>query len=713
MTRAPVALALALALLCACAVSARADDTRPATLHVEAEGRDTFAVRWQTPVLGTATLRLSPRFPAGARRVEGSYERALLGDSLVETWRIAVPGGLAGREVGVAGPGANVRSTVVFLRLGSGAIHRAVLSGARTTMQVPEPTRAERPHAGTRIAAAARDGLVQGSRPAHALLVLVLVGLFGWRGGCRALALFAAAQLLGALLSVPRLAPGLATGAVALAAVVLARELWVGQARRGFVLAALAGLATGAAYRAGDLPTAVAWTVGTDGLHLLIAGLGALFFRSPARRAPRIAWVLPLGAGAAAVAIVAVLAPSARAVPAAAAAPTTPMALVASEAGGPARVQAVQGMDVFLDIGVFETRVEILGRLGVLARWLETPLPAPSPDMPGPALMPAAAQAGWLDAAGQALAARMHVRIDQAPAAVREARAAFTTSDAAGVYLRERAVDETVAEAIVGFVWFHATDGVPREVTLAFDDLPEAPLGARVIDPEISRDAALSAETARIVWRNALRDDPLPPIEAVALRRVPVRVPALALGVLLAAAFLAWRLPGWRTLVPRVALAAAALLAGTALVALPGLAADIPAATPAEQQAVTRTLLDNLYRAFNERGEDEVYDRLALSLVGDDLEAAYVETQRLLAERRFGGARTHVDVVELHTLDNVVARDGGGFEADATWTVAGTVTHFGHRHLRRNRYEARIAVAPQGEAWKIHALDVRATTREK
>ena len=87
------------------------------------------------------------------------------------------------------------------------------------------------------------------------------------------------------------------------------------------------------------------------------------------------------------------------------------------------------------------------------------------------------------------------------------------------------------------------------------------------------------------------------------------------------------------------------------------------------------------------------------------------ENRRIPEERRFGGARTHVDVVELHDLTNVRALEGVGFEADATWTVAGTVTHFGHRHLRRNRYEARLEIAPVGEAWKIRTLDVRGTTR--
>ncbi|MDF1701948.1 MAG: hypothetical protein P1V36_12385, partial [Planctomycetota bacterium] len=74
---------------------AAADDTRPAMLLIEEEAPGTYALRWQTPLRQGATLRLSPRLPPEAQRVDGTYTRALLGDALVETWRITLPGGLA------------------------------------------------------------------------------------------------------------------------------------------------------------------------------------------------------------------------------------------------------------------------------------------------------------------------------------------------------------------------------------------------------------------------------------------------------------------------------------------------------------------------------------------------------------------------------------------------------------------------------------------
>ena len=715
------AILLALGVFALLSASASADDVRPATLRIESDVRDLYTLRWQTPMRGNATLRMTPRLPDGAERVAGSYERALMGDSLVETWRFTLPGGLAGREVGVQGPAINVRSVVVTVDLGAGVVHRAILSGARTSMLVPEPVLTEPPYLGTRIA----DQAMAGDDAAYALAIFLfafaLATLMGFRGAGWPLLAFLVAQILGGVLPVPRLAPAIGDAAVALAAAVLLCEAWRGTARRVVPLAAVAGLAWGLA----KAPTTgaldvVSWAMGMDGLVILFVFvmswlLGLVRKPTPAK------WLLaPAGIAAVAVALVGTLAPSPRTTAEAASAPIAPMALVGAESATPAQVRDVDGMDVFLDIGVFETRVEVLARLDVLVSWLDVPLPPADPDMPGPPILRAEQQAAWLDAATRALGAKFTTSANDEPLARGASRAAFTTRDAAGVYLREEAVDEDVADAVVGFVFFHPTPRIPYRVHVAFEDLPAAALRARTLDPEVSREEELTQEEASIWWESELRDDPLPPIEAVALRRVPVGVPVVAIGFVLLGLILAGfgsRIPfmngeGWmRIVVLRLLVSAALLMADWSVVPIPGLDADVPVTTTAEQRAVTQSLLDNVYRAFNERGEEEVYDRLALSLAGDRLQEAYVENRRILEERRFGGARTHVDVVELHDLTNVRALEGVGFEADATWTVAGTVTHFGHRHLRRNRYEARLEIAPVGEAWKIRTLDVRGTTR--
>jgi len=71
-----------------------------------------------------------------------------------------------------------------------------------------------------------------------------------------------------------------------------------------------------------------------------------------------------------------------------------------------------------------------------------------------------------------------------------------------------------------------------------------------------------------------------------------------------------------------------------------------------------------------------------------------------------GGAKAKVEAVEVLEVGSVEPGDSGGFIANTAWTVGGTVTHFGHRHFRQNRYEARVAVVPVGGYWKIRSIEV-------
>jgi hypothetical protein len=65
-----------------------------------------------------------------------------------------------------------------------------------------------------------------------------------------------------------------------------------------------------------------------------------------------------------------------------------------------------------------------------------------------------------------------------------------------------------------------------------------------------------------------------------------------------------------------------------------------------------------------------------------------------------------VEAVEVVEVDSIEPEGSGGFSADVVWTVGGTVTHFGHRHFRQNRYHARLAVVPDEEIWKLQSIEV-------
>jgi hypothetical protein len=116
-------------------------------------------------------------------------------------------------------------------------------------------------------------------------------------------------------------------------------------------------------------------------------------------------------------------------------------------------------------------------------------------------------------------------------------------------------------------------------------------------------------------------------------------------------------------------------------------------------------LLHNVYRAFDFRDEERIYDLLAQSASGDLLEQIYLETRRGLELQGQGGARARVKEVEVTDL-SARSAEGGAFDATTTWNVGGSVGHWGHVHQRRNRYRAELRVAPLDGAWKLVDLQV-------
>jgi hypothetical protein len=138
-------------------------------------------------------------------------------------------------------------------------------------------------------------------------------------------------------------------------------------------------------------------------------------------------------------------------------------------------------------------------------------------------------------------------------------------------------------------------------------------------------------------------------------------------------------------------------------------------ATPSERAArrILGGVLPNVYRAFEFRDEATVYDRLALTVTGETLSDAYLEHRRAMVMEERGGARARVEAVEVVEVADIEPAEGGGFDARAVWTVGGTVTHFGHRHFRQNRYDVQVSLVPIDETWKISAIEVLEEERIK
>lgn len=123
-------------------------------------------------------------------------------------------------------------------------------------------------------------------------------------------------------------------------------------------------------------------------------------------------------------------------------------------------------------------------------------------------------------------------------------------------------------------------------------------------------------------------------------------------------------------------------------------------------KAELHALLHNVYRAFQIRGEEAAYDRLALSLDGDILDEIYLRQRRALQQRDRGlGGEGRVNRIEV--LDSRIAQGGArDMRIAARWVAHGTVSHWGHSHERSNEYQANFVLSPGFDGrWKITSLE--------
>jgi hypothetical protein len=117
-------------------------------------------------------------------------------------------------------------------------------------------------------------------------------------------------------------------------------------------------------------------------------------------------------------------------------------------------------------------------------------------------------------------------------------------------------------------------------------------------------------------------------------------------------------------------------------------------------------LLTNVYRAFNVRNENRVYDRLAVSVMGDQLTQIYLQNRQSLDIENRGGVCANADEVNILFVNKVKRANDDGFVADTVWTVSGSVSHFGHTHYRRNKNHALVTFVMDGDSWKIKDIEV-------
>ncbi len=357
----------------------------------------------------------------------------------------------------------------------------------------------------------------------------------------------------------------------------------------------------------------------------------------------------------------------------------------------------------FIYVEPYEVRKEIIVRPRDMQRYVDL-------GLDGRDTIPVAIQAEIRQKVIDFLREHQPVTIDGRPAEPAAARADFLERSLRTSRVIDPPEELDVNAAILGVKFIYPHPDFPQTVTMRWDLFDDRirKVPASAVDPAGGMPQFLEPDADMLEWRNFIRVPVMPELAAVEAPPGPgARILFYGRWLLvLIAAFLLWRLV--RALRDdRAHAAGPAAITATALVLagfgwwLGGQARLDEAAT----REVVTGLLTNIYRAFDFRGEGDVYDVLARSVDGDLLREVYLEMRRGLVLASQGGASARVKNVELVTLD---ARPAGDQEiaARASWRVAAAVGHWGHIHERRNEYRADLRLRPVDGAWKVVGVEI-------
>ena len=366
------------------------------------------------------------------------------------------------------------------------------------------------------------------------------------------------------------------------------------------------------------------------------------------------------------------------------------------------RRQYFSPMAGFIYIEPFEVRKEIIVRPKDVQRWTDLGLDGVDTITPE---MQESVKSGIVDFLDQHFA----LSIDGKPVEGIIDRVNFLQRTLrSSVVVDNQDID--LLPAIVGVIYVFPTDGLPQTVEMDWDLFTER----MQLVPAVSVDQAgplpsfLEPGFSTLRWENFLNNPQLPTLADI--RLPPTMLQRLAqwgqwLFGAVALVLLVYLARAWRTERKLNIMASLAVLLAIALSSWSFQVWRSVQLNPERLQAVVGDLLHNIYRAFDYRGEEAVYDVLALSVTGDLLTDVYLQTRRGLELANQGGAQVKVKDIEMLET-RLAAEDDAGFTVEARWNVAGSVGHWGHIHQRSNSYHANITVEDIDGVWKLTSLEI-------
>ncbi|MGI9341986.1 MAG: hypothetical protein ACR2QV_04010 [Gammaproteobacteria bacterium] len=367
------------------------------------------------------------------------------------------------------------------------------------------------------------------------------------------------------------------------------------------------------------------------------------------------------------------------------------------------RRQNFAPMSGFIYVEPYEVRKEIIARPKDLQDWVDL-------GLEGRDTIPIEIQEELKRRVGEFLRERHAVVIDGEVVEPELARINFLERTLNTSRVIDPPQDLDIDAAILGAIFVYPTvEPLPQSVTMDWDTFNDriALVPASTVDQAGPLPTYLEPDFAVLEWKNFLKNPQLPSLQAILPPPNALENANLYLRWLLSAALL-WAI--WRMsyrLRTGTGIGEAAMLTALLAVVTAGSFwfARIATLTDERSTEIVAGLLHNVYRAFDFRQDEQIYDVLEKSVDGDLLAQIYLETRRGLELEKQGGARAKVKDIEMIDLATRASNDGG-FIAAATWNVAGSVGHWGHVHERRNQYQAELTIRAVDDAWKLVDLEI-------
>ena len=350
----------------------------------------------------------------------------------------------------------------------------------------------------------------------------------------------------------------------------------------------------------------------------------------------------------------------------------------------------------FVSIEPYEVRFEVMASGEAITQLLAFPLATPD-------TIQVDEQEALKDKAIAEMAGRFTLEIDGSSRKPEVQRADFLTLGAAGAFTRTDAIEEPLEPAIFGLTFAYLLTAPPQSLALVWNQLPIAAgeLPVTVLEPSGVTGFTFSADQPRLDWKNQsgeLRPSTIAAVDVARPSWAPLSIVLLLAGLILTA---------------KTKPVIASICLALALLAAPFIRSALPLASPLPEEqasAVVDHLLTNIYRAFDFRQESTIYDQLAVSVTGEQLNDIYLGQRRALELENRGGARARVENVEVESIEGLTP-NGTGVDVHARWNVSGSVNHFGHTHYRQNAYDAILHLMPVEGTWKITAIEVNEEKR--